>query len=116
MARLLLARDDRMTGTLELTSYEYITGVAEALRQDFGESASTVKEICERTGAAPGTVKRWLALENGPNGEMLLKVAFVSPAVRRFLDSTLKREDSIAEQERRLKRALAILEGRVDVQ
>lgn len=97
---------------LELTSYEYITGFAAALREDFGDSSSTVKEICELTGAVPGTVKKWLALENGPNGEMLLKCAFVSPAVRRFLDVTLKRDDQVAQQENRLRRALALLEGR----
>jgi len=31
-------------------------------------------------------IKKWLAAENGPGGEHLIKLMAVSPAVRRFVD------------------------------
>lgn len=103
-----------MTRLLDFSSYEYSTGIAAALREDFGDSASTIKTICEVTGAAPGTVKKWFALDNGPGGEMLVRLMAASPAVQRFIDGVTRREDRLAKKEQQMRRALALLEGRED--
>lgn len=104
----------RRVTPLDLNSFDFIRGVADALKEDFGDSPSTVKTICEATGAAPGTVKKWLAQDNGPGGEMLMKLMFASGAVRRYVDTTLQREDMLAKREQQMRRALALFEGRED--
>jgi hypothetical protein len=97
---------------LEFSGYDYATGIAAALKSDFGESTSTIKAVCEVTGATPGTVKKWFAEENGPGGEYLVKLMYASPAVRRFIDASIQREDQITRKEDRLRRALAIVDER----
>jgi hypothetical protein len=95
----------------ELTAHDYAEGIALALREDFA-GASMVKDICRATGASVGIVKKWLAEENGPGGEYLIKLMAASPAVRAFVDKVTRRNDAAAEAEDRLRRALAIMEGR----
>lgn len=109
----LSSRRQRMT-PLDLNSYDFIKAVSDALKEDFGDSPSTVKTICEATGAAPGTVKKWLAQDNGPGGEMLMKLMYASPAVQRYVDTALNRDDRLAKKEQQMRRALALLEGRED--
>lgn len=99
---------------IDLTAVQFIDGIADALVSDFGDSNSTVKVIGELTGAAPGTVKKWLAKHNGPGGEMLVKLMAASPAVCRFVDGVTGRADRVARRERQMHRALAILAERDD--
>lgn len=108
-ARLLWAAG---MSQVDLTAHDYAAGIARALREDYGADASMAKRICEDTGAALGTVKKWLAEENGPGGEHLIKLMAASPAVRAFVDQVTRRSDATAEAESRLRRALAIMEGR----
>lgn len=96
----------------ELTSHEYASGIAGALRDDYEASASMVKAICEDTGASMGTVKNWLAEVNGPGGEHLIKLMAASPSVRAFVDRVTGRDDLAKRAEDRMRRALAIMEGR----
>jgi hypothetical protein len=113
----LLAISDKnlcasMSNRLDLTSHDYASGIAAALKDDYGRSASMVKDICEDTGASSGTVKNWLAEMNGPGGEHLIKLMAASPAVRGFIDRVTRREDLVAKKEQQMRRALALLEGR----
>lgn len=93
----------------ELTSHDYANGIATALRDDYGRSASIVKDICEDTGASSGTVKNWLAGLNGPGGEHLIKLQACSPAVRAFVDRLTGRDDIATRTEAKLRRALAVM-------
>lgn len=96
---------------VELTAAQFIEGIAKALHDDFGDSPSTVKIIVDLTGAAPGTVKKWLSKHNGPGGEMLVKLLGISPSVQRFVDNVTRREDRIVRRERDINRAFAIVNG-----
>jgi hypothetical protein len=96
---------------IDLTAFDYAGGIARALREDFA-GESMVKDICRSTGASVGIVKKWLAEEHGPGGEYLIKLMAASPAVRAFVDQVTRRDDAAAQAEARLRRALAIMEGR----
>lgn len=96
---------------IDFTAHDYASGIAAALREDYAGD-SMVKAIAEDTGAGLGTVKKWLAEENGPGGEHLIKLMAASPAVRAFVDKVTRREDALAKTEARARRALAIMEGR----
>ncbi len=96
---------------IDFTSHDYASGIAAALREDYAGESMT-KSICQDTGAALGTVKKWLAEENGPGGEHLIKLMAASPAVRAFVDRVTRRDDDASRTEARLRRALAIMEGR----
>ena len=99
---------------LDFTSHDYVSGIATALRVDYGDNSSMVKTICEDTGASVGAVKNWLAEINGPGGEHLIKLMAASPAVRAFVDRITRRDDIAKQAEDRMRRALAIMEGRED--
>lgn len=99
---------------VDLTSFEYVSGVAAALRDDYANSASMVKAICADSGASMGAVKNWLAEVNGPDGEHLIKLMAVSPSVRAFVDGVIRRDDVATQAEARLRRALRIMEGHED--
>lgn len=98
--------------SIDLTSHDYTSGIAAALRADYGDGVSMVKSICEDTGASVGTVKNWLAENNGPGGEHLIKLLAASPSVRAFVDRVTRRDDVATRAEERMRRALAIMEGR----
>ena len=100
---------------IDLTAVQFIEGIADALIEDFGDDPSTVKTIGLLTGAAPGTVKKWLAKNNGPGGEMLVKLLAVSPAVRAFVDRVSRRDDHVAEFNAKLRQAMAIMDGKAGV-
>lgn len=114
-SRVLRARLLRsaMTRAIDLTSHDYAGGIAQALRDDYAGD-SMVKRIAEDTGAAIGTVKKWLAEENGPGGEHLIKLMAASPAVRAFVDAVTHRDDLARQAEERMRRALRIMEGHED--
>lgn len=95
---------------IDFTAHDYASGIAAALREDYAGD-SMLKTICQDTGAAMGTVKKWLAEENGPGGEHLIKLLAASPAVRAFVDKVSGRNDAVAEANARMRRALRIMEG-----
>ena len=99
---------------IELNSFDFTAGIAAALREDYEHHPSMVKTICEDTGASMGAVKNWLAEINGPGGKHLIKLMAVSPAVRAFVDRITRRDDIAKQAEDRMRRALAIMEGRED--
>lgn len=102
----------RPMSKIDLTSHEYTSGIAAALRDDYASSTSMVKEICEDTGASVGTVKNWIAETNGPGGEHLVKLLAASPAVRRFIDTVTGREDALSRAEKRLHSIAQMIEGK----
>ncbi len=106
-----LSRARRMSIS-EITANAYAEAIADALRESYGNTAESAKEIANDIGAGVGTVRKWLAGENGPSGEHLLKLMAKRDAVwARVIDIT-GRDDGNTEQRDRMRRALAILEGR----
>lgn len=96
----------------EITANNYAQAIADALKESYGESTSAAKEIANDIGAGIGTVRKWLAGENGPSGEHLLKLMASRDAVWARVLALCERDDGNAEQRERMRRALAILEGR----
>lgn len=101
-----------MAKAVDLTARDFAEGMAQALRDDFGASQSMAKDIAELTGASLGAVRKWLAGENGPTGEYLLKLMAASESVWAFVLSTTGRDRHGEEMQARMRRALAIMEGR----
>lgn len=101
-----------MAKAIDLTARDFAEGMAKALRDDFGTDASMAKTIAELTGASLGAVRKWLAGENGPTGEYLLKLMAASESVWAFVLSTTGRDRHGEEMQARMRRALAIMEGR----
>ncbi len=99
---------------IELSAREYATGVAAALRADYSSTPSMVKAIGDDTGASVGAIKNWLAEVNGPTGEYLIKLMGTSKSVRAFVDQVTGRDDLAAQDGAKLRRLLAIMEGRED--
>lgn len=98
--------------SVDLTAHAFAEGIATALRDDFGSDASMAKTIAELTGASLGAVRKWLAGENGPSGEHLLKLMAASDSVWAFVLTTTGRDKHGAEMQARMRKALAIMEGR----
>ena len=98
--------------TVEITANSYAEAIAGALRQSYGQGASAAKEIANDIGAGIGTVRKWLAGENGPSGEHLLKLMATRDEVWSSVLAMTDRDDGNAEQRDRVRRALAILDGR----
>jgi hypothetical protein len=98
--------------TAQITANSYAHAIACALRDSYGESTSAAKEIANDIGAGIGTVRKWLAGENGPSGEHLLKLMATRDEVWASVLSMTERDDGNHEQRDRVRRALAILEGR----
>lgn len=99
-------------GVMELSANAYAQQIAAALRDSYGDSSSAAKEIANDIGAGLGTVRKWLAGENGPSGEHLLKLMAQRDAVWMRVLAMTERDDGNNEQRERMRRALAILEGR----
>jgi DNA-binding transcriptional regulator YiaG len=55
--------------------------IASALRQDYGDKYSSVKEIARRTNASVSTVKKWYEGRNPPNSKHLIILAQHSRSV-----------------------------------
>lgn len=94
----------------DITANAYAIAIADALRESYG--VDSAKEIANDIGAGVGTVRKWLAGENGPSGEHLLKLMAKRDAVWSRVLSLAGRDDGNTEQRDRMRRALAILEGR----
>lgn len=61
---------------------DYAELIADALRQEHGNTHRTVKTIMGWTGASERSVKNWLSGEFGPSGYFLMRLCVKSPAVR----------------------------------
>lgn len=67
--------------------------MAEALRQDFGESASAVKRIGQLTNANLRAIKNWYEARNAPSSGHLLLLARSSPSILKFILTQIGGED-----------------------
>lgn len=94
----------------EITANAYASAIAAALRESYG--VDSAKEIANDIGAGVGTVRKWLTGENGPSGEHLLKLMAKRDAVWARVLAMAGRDDGNTEHRDRMRRALAILEGR----
>ncbi len=103
--------DQRMT-TMVVSTNAYAEKIADALRMKWGDHRSSAKEIAGRIGAGVGTVRKWLRGENGPSGEHLLKLIAESDEVWAVVLELGNRREASDEERERMRRALAILEGR----
>jgi hypothetical protein len=59
--------------------------VAAALRDDFGKSASAVKQIGRLTGANLRAIKNWFHAKNAPSAGHLMLLAKSSPSLLKFV-------------------------------
>lgn len=95
---------------IDFNSHEYTSGIAKALREDYA-GESVVKSICEDTGASMGAVKNWLGEVNGPGGEHLIKLMAASPAVLRFVDILIRRDDQLRQAQDQLRSIAQMIKG-----
>jgi transcriptional regulator with XRE-family HTH domain len=101
-----------VTSVIDLSAREFAEGMSRALRDDFGNDPSMAKTIADLTGASLGAVRKWLAGENGPTGEYLLKLMGASDSVWSFVLASTNRDKHGEVMQARIRRALAIMEGR----
>ena len=67
--------------------------VAFALHQDFGDSASAVKNIGRLTNANLRAIKNWYEARNAPSSGHLLLLARSSPSILKFILMQIGGED-----------------------
>lgn len=67
--------------------------VADALREDFGDSPSSIKRIGRLTGANLRAIKNWYIAKNAPSSRYLLILARMSPSILRFILMQVGGED-----------------------
>ena len=94
-------------GLDEASSAWFAQVIAQALRQDFGDSNSAVKTICRLTKAEERAVRNWVEARNGPTGRHLVALMAVSDAVLEAVLSAAGRREliianKIAESKRQL--------------
>lgn len=81
---------------LARSAKDYAELIADALRQEHGNTHRTVKTIMGWTGASERSVKNWLNGEFGPSGYFLVRLCVKSPAVRELVMELLAEPDMIA--------------------
>ena len=81
---------------LARSAKDYAELIADALRQEHGNTHRAVKTIMHWTGASERSVKNWLSGEFGPSGYFLIRLCVKSPAVRRLVVELLAEPDIIA--------------------
>ncbi len=59
--------------------------IAQALRADYGEQYSSIKQIAKNTSASLSTIKKWYEGQNPPNSANLIILAQHSPSVLKVL-------------------------------
>lgn len=59
----------------------YAKAVAQALREDLGETHQAIKTVMRWTGVSERTVKNWFSGASGPRGEHLMTLVRHSDAV-----------------------------------
>ena len=67
--------------------------IAEALREDFGDTPSSIKRIGRLTGANLRAIKNWYIAKNAPSSRYLLILARMSPSILRFILMQVGGED-----------------------
>jgi len=79
---------------LARSAKDYAELIADALRQEHGNTHRTVKTIMGWTGASERSVKNWLSGEFGPSGYFLMRLCLKSPAVRELVMELLAECDA----------------------
>lgn len=79
---------------LARSAKDYAELIADALRQEHGNTHRTVKTIMHWTGASERSVKNWLSGEFGPSGYFLMRLCVKSPAVRELVMELLAECDA----------------------
>jgi len=67
--------------------------IAEALREDFGDTHSSIKRIGRLTGANLRAIKNWYVAKNAPSSRYLIILARMSPSMLRFILMQVGGED-----------------------
>lgn len=67
--------------------------IAAALRRDFGDQYSSIKQIARHTQASLSTIKKWYEGRNPPNCCNLIELARFSPSVFQVLMELIGRND-----------------------
>lgn len=67
--------------------------IAGALRQDFGDTPSAIKQIGRLTKAHLRAIKNWYIAKNAPSSRYLLILARMSPSILRFILMQVGGED-----------------------
>lgn len=67
--------------------------IAAALRADYGEQYSSIKQIAKHTDASLSTIKKWYEGRNPPNSCNLIQLARHSPSVLRVLMELVGRQE-----------------------
>ena len=67
--------------------------IAEALREDFGDTPSSIKRIGRLTSANLRAIKNWYIAKNAPSSRYLLILARMSPSILRFILMQVGGED-----------------------
>jgi len=67
--------------------------IAEALREDFGDTPSSIKRIGRLTSANLRAIKNWYIAKNAPSSRYLLMLARMSPSILRFILMQVGGED-----------------------
>lgn len=80
---------------LARSAKDYAELIADALRQEHGNTHRTVKTIMGWTGASERSVKNWLSGEFGPSGYFLMRLCVKSPAVRGLVVGLLAEPDML---------------------
>lgn len=81
---------------LARSAKDYAELIADALRQEHGNTHRAVKTIMRWTGASERSVKNWLSGGFGPSGYFLVRLCVKSPAVRGLMMELLAEPDMIA--------------------
>jgi hypothetical protein len=81
------AKKDRKipVSLLGVSDLELAQIIARALREDFGDTPSAIKEIGLITSANLRAIKNWYEAKNMPNSKYLLILARSSPSILRFI-------------------------------
>jgi hypothetical protein len=92
---LSLAKTRRVLGAKSSVSsdLELAKIVAKALREDFGDMASAIKQIGQITSANLNTVTNWYQAKNVPSSRHLLVLARTSPGILRLVLMQIGGED-----------------------
>ncbi len=72
-------------GANRITDLELAELVAAALRQDYGDLPSAVKQIGRRTGANLRAIKNWYEARHAPSSSHLLTLARSSPGILKLV-------------------------------
>lgn len=77
----------------QLTSAQLAQLIAAALRQDYGGSPSSIKQIGLQTGAHLRAIKNWFYGYNLPSAHHLLNLARISPSVLQVILQQISRSE-----------------------